>query len=266
MVSATVQRHLLLAPSRRARFARDIAGICGASNVRLLHMPAVGDVLTSVDLSPSKRVITHSASIANRTTPQGSGLLVSYNGTSQNSAMPDSDDMSPGNGTGDLPLSIVVLANTTDTAAERVLFAKYYTGGAGGEYYFTITAGDALALILRDHSAAVNPLRTSNGAVTQGVPKLFGATYSAATGGATAANDIALYQDGAVIASTATNQATYVAMENLAMQPEIGARSLNGVSWFAGSLGMVLVCFAALTANQMLAIKAKVNEFYGLAL
>lgn len=49
------------------------------------------------------------------------------------------------------------------------------------------------------------------------------ATYDS-TGGSTAANGITLYVDGAAVDSTATNESTYVAMENTATKARIGAQ------------------------------------------
>lgn len=241
-------------------FTGAIGSIVGRSNIRLLALPQLGDALTMRDFSPTARTVTNSASLYGRLAGQGFGYFASYNGTDQRANMPDADDLSFGDGSVDSPFSIVALANVTDTAAERVMFAKYNAT----EYFFCITSGDSLQLLMRDASAAVNAARSSNSAITQGSTHLFGATYDGG-GGATAANGITLYQDAAAIASTASNNASYVAMENAGTLPEIASRGTGG-SWFSGSIGMVLVCAGVLTATQLLAIKNRVNAFYGLTL
>ncbi len=237
-----------------------------AGDIRALWVPKAADLLTSVDESVQKRTVTHSASLSGRLTAQGSGVVATMDGTSHDSVIADTDALSFGNSTVDQAFSIVVLANITDTAAERVLFSKYNTGGVGGEYYFTVTSADLLDLLLRDQSAAVVAQRISDAAITMGALHLYAATYSAATGGATAGNDVLLYQDGVLIASTASNNAGYVAMENLTVQAEIGSRNANATSWLGGTAALVMVCAGVLSADRLLRIKRACNTFYGLSL
>ena len=197
---------------------------------------------------------------------QGNGILVSFNGTDQYATTPDTDDLSFGDGTTDSPFSIVALANITNTAANRGLVAKYSgVGAATQEYLFYIVSDDTLRLLI-DSAVPASAFRTSDAAITQGALGLFGATYTAATGGATAANDITLYQNGAVIASTATNNSggTYTAMSNTGRLVEFGA--WGAANTLPGSAGFAAIYAAALTASQHLQIKTITNEFYGLAL
>ena len=90
-----------------------------------------------------------------------------------------------------------------------------------------------------------------------------GKTYTAATGGATAANDITLYQNGAVIASTATNAGTYVAMENGTEPVEIGSNLTHTANYFDGSMALVAVCQKALSAADHLAIHTLCRSYFG---
>mgnify|MGYP001615469253 FL=1 len=87
------------------------------------------------------------------------------------------------------------------------------------------------------------------------------------TGGATAANDIALYQNGALIASTASNNAGYVAMENGTNPAAVGGYSNSGAGTFMdGSMGFAAMYAAALNVAQHLEVKRAANKYYGLTL
>lgn len=98
-----------------------------------------------------------------------------------------------------------------------------------------------------------------------GAHTLFGATYSAATGGATAANDITLYENGLVKASSATNDASYVAMEDTTAVGMIGAADLNAGSsqWMEGTLSLVVICQKALSASDHWAIRKLCEGYFG---
>ncbi len=248
----------------RAKFASDIAAIVGAANLRVLFVPKAGDTTTTTDLSLNARTITQGVSAAGRLSQAGFGQLETWDGSTNYATINDAADLSFGNGTVDSPFSVSALINVTDTAAIRELITKFSAGQT--EYLFRVEADDTLSFKLEDTSAAAEPIRQSTGAVTQGAVHLFGATYTAATGGATAANDITLYQDGVVKASTATNAGTYVAMENGTQKVTFGGRGGGANNPLSGSLYMMLLCAGALTLAQHLAIKLACNNFYGLSL
>jgi hypothetical protein len=76
-----------------------------------------------------------------------------------------------------------------------------------------------------------------------------GITYSG-VGGASAGNGITMYLNGALRASTATNDASYVAMENLTCNLKIGGRD-QADYWFKGTIGEVLMYNRALSLAEM---------------
>ena len=263
MVTASIS---LLDSNRRMtkdRFIDELRAV-SAGNLRALWLPAPSDTTTNI-LKPDGRVWTNSATIAGRVSYQGNGILVSFNGTDQYAETTDTASLSVGNGTADGPLSIIALANVTNTAASRILFSKFNATTTQREYSLQITAGDTLQMTLFDESSDGVPFRPSDAAITQGSLRLLGATYSAATGGATAANDITLYQDGALIASTANNAAGYVAMEDTTSAVRVGDHPDGGAP-FSGSIGFVAVYAAELTAAQHRRINDLCREFYEVAL
>lgn len=201
-------------------------------------------------------------------TAQGNGILVSFDGVDQYVSTGDTADLSVGNGTADGPLSIAALVNVTDTAANRVITAKgAFSSGTAFEYALLVNTADALRFDIYDVSSGGEPRRISDAAITRGSLALLGATYSAATGGATAADDMTLYQNGAVIASTATNAAAYVAMENgnagVGVGQDVGPEANL---YFAGSIGFAAIYAAALTAAQHAQIADICRDYYEVAL
>lgn len=242
-----------------SQFVAQLLQITG--DTRLLFVPKSTDTTTSTDLSLNGRTLTHDATIAARLSRLGYGYKVSYtSASSQYTETPDAAGLTFGDSSTDSAFSIVVLANITDTAAIRKLITKDNTNQR--EWSFEVAANDVLQMWLWDNSVPISPLRASSSALaTQGVMTLYGMTYSAATGGATAANDITLYSNGLVLASTATNQATYVAMEDKTAVVDIGSAFAHTTGFLDGSVALALVCQKALSANEHWAIR-KLCEGY----
>ena len=130
---------------------------------------------------------------------------------------------------------------------------KYGTSGTIAEWQLTFQSG-ALRLLCRDNSATVNMSRLQDTASSLEVWHFYVATYDG-SGGASAANGITIYVDGAVSASTATNDASYVAMENQTEVVTLGEFSSAGGSFFVGRIlgGPWGPCYTqiALTAAQV---------------
>lgn len=263
---ATPTGRLVFLPTRlsRAEFISRMSGLLGA-NQRLLYVPNGTDTTTSVESSTVGRTITWDATIAARASALGNGYGQSFNGTTQYGSMPDADDMSFGDGSTDQAFSCLALANVTDTAAGRDILLKWSGGATLREWAFILTASDTLRLDLFDESTDGAPNRASDAAITQGSWCLFGATYDG-RGGATAADGITLYANGAVIASTATNSGTYTAMENLTIAPAIGARNAGTAGFYAGSLAMVALTQKSPTASEHAQMRSLCRRFFGLPL
>ena len=89
-----------------------------------------------------------------------------------------------------------------------------------------------LAISQRDESSAGECRRKTDSGIAVGWH-----TYcitSPGDGGATAMNNVIIYIDGVLVASTATNDGTYIAMENTTAKMLIGA--LIGVDGGAGNI------------------------------
>ena len=260
MSAAQARRALLKTAPNPERFRAALRAILG--DTRLLWMPQRPDTTTVLTFETIPgRVVTWDATVLARLSALGpfGGMAQTFNGTSEFGTTPDTANLSF-NGTTDTAFSIVVLANVTNTAATRALVMKWTT--AQTEWNLQITGSDLLALVMGDVSAGVNASRSSDAVITQDSWRLFGVTYDG-TGGATAANGITLYQDGAVIASTATNNASYVAMENGSALGEIGSNTGGTSAFFPGSMALAAVCQKALSAADHAAIYHLCRQFFG---
>lgn len=257
----TTAEHVIFRTTPRQRFMRRISLYAG-DRVRHLWTPQMGDGLKVTDAVGNLITWANAPVI----TALGSGFSQAFNGTSDRGVLADHAQHSFGDSSVDSAFSVVALANVTNTAAARVMLGKMDAASAALEWSFNIGSTDVLQLQVADQSAGVFPNRSSDSAITQAAWKLFVATYSAATGGATAMNDVTLYQDAVAIASTATNNAGYVAMENLATGVNIGARGGTGSLWFSGSLALTLLVPGVLSAASITQIKNEVNAYYGLVL
>jgi hypothetical protein len=246
----------------RAAFLSGVSAILGA-NQRLIYTPNGSDTTTSVESSSAGRTITWDATIAARVARLGNGWYQTFNGTTQYGIAPDTADLSFGNGTVDTPFSCFVVANVTSAAGARTFLAK--SDAANQEYLFGVN-GNFLNYGQFDQSIPSTPTRGSNATITRGSWQTFSSTYSAATGGATAMNDVTFYGNGNVLASTAFNDAGYVAMEGLAAGLSIGARTAGTAEFYTGSLALVCLTQKLLTAAEHLAIKALCNKYFGLKL
>lgn len=257
----TTAEHVILRTTPRQRFMRRISLYAG-DRVRHMWTPQIGDGLKVTDAVGNLITWANAPVI----TALGSGYSQAFNGTSDRGVLADHAQHSFGTGTADAAFSIVALANVTDTAAARAMLTKLDAADAAREWALQVSTADTLHFLLVDQSVGVAPLRTTSGAITQAAWKLFAATYSAATGGATAADDCIVYQDGTAVAQSSVNQATYVAMENLATGVNIGARGGTGSLRFSGSLAMTLLVPGVLSAASINQIKNEVNAYFGLRL
>ena len=230
-------------------------------NLRALWLPYAGDSTTNT-LKPDSRTWTSSHAISGRLSYQGNGLLVTFNGTTNYSTTPDTADMRFGDGAADSAFSAAAFASVTDTANVRTMVARAQFG-VSIEWDFRVDGTDALQLLLTDFGTATCN-RKSDAVIAQGSPQLFGFSYTGA-GGATAANGITLYANGASIASTATNSGAYVSMNGTAGVVTAVGQNAND-QFFAGSIGLVAVYAGALTAAQHMAIRNICTRYYGVAL
>lgn len=245
----------------RAQFVAKVSAILGATPVAGF-LPQTTDATTST-CPWSGKVWTPDADMTGQITALGTsgGAQRAFALASTRSlSTPDTADTTFGNGTVDSAFSGCVLANVTDTAVGRTLIAKDQS--LNSEYRFLVNSSDFLNLTLVDSGQAVSCARVSSAPITQGAWALFGFSYAGQSGGgATAADNITLYQNGTVFASASANNASYVAMTNLAAPVTIGTD--NATRYLDGSEAEAIIGAGLWTLTQHAALTSLCRQFFG---
>lgn len=243
-------------PKNTAWFIRRLQDV-SPGNLRALWLPHSTDVTTNT-LKPDGRVWTADATIQGRITYQGNGLLITMDAVSNTFTTPDTADLSFTSGA----FSGVWLGNVTDSASARGLIDKY-SGSGAREYYFAVDSSDALALRVCDATDTNNCTVTTSTAITQGSPVLLGFTCTE-TASATAGDNVTLYQNGAVKASSAVNGAGYTAMTGTTSITRVGGS--GNIGRVLGQQGFGAIYAAALSDAQHRRIADLCRDYYGVAL
>jgi len=145
-------------------------------------------------------------------------------------------------------------AQVVATDSVQTLISKWDETAAAEarEWRIHLDATEKVVVSIFDESANVGCTRTSDAAVAAGFHQIT-AVYDG-SGGATAANGIVIYIDGAAVASTAANDGSYVGMENLTAPVYVGAIENDaGVNCyhFQGDMTVAEVTTTEMTADQV---------------
>lgn len=153
---------------------------------------------------------------------KGMGWAIDSDGIDDYVDLGDHNDFSFGDGSNDEDATWFGVIEVVNTASSQVISSKQdtTTGAEAREWYVALTGNEALQLVLRDESASSLCKRETDSSITIGWHS-YAITYDGA-GGANAMNNVKIYIDGEVVASTATNNGAYVAMENLTASCLIG--------------------------------------------
>lgn len=179
------------------------------------------------------------------------GLWQTYHGGARYALIPDADNLSFGDGSNDSAFSVFAWVYLDATASTQAIVRKGISGAADREWSLQYTATAKIQVAISDASANVTASRAVDSAIGAGW-HFVAATYDGG-GGATAADGITIYIDGVAVASTASNNGSYVAMENLAQNVGIGADNAGG-SIFANQIGPRGVCATELSAPVVMAL------------
>lgn len=186
---------------------------------------------------------------------QEKAWLLSPNGTDAYIDCGDSDDLSYGDGSNDSAVTWFGMIEIVNSGIQTIISKRDDTTGSElREWSLIIQADETIKIIKHDESANVICTRTSDAALSVGLHSFV--ITDDGTGGITAANGITIYIDGALVASTAVNNANYVAMENLATPAYIGAytaASGNPDAFFDGDFGCLGIDASEWTAADALA-------------
>ena len=158
----------------------------------------------------------------------GRAPKLTFNGTSDRMTTPDATYWTRALAA----FSVGAWVYLTDATSSAVM-AKYTTTGNLREWQFWFNSADKLQLVLWDEDDAATPNATldteANAAISEGVWHHVVATYD----GSANASGIDIYIDGAVVASTDTDDVNFVSMRNYTAVVELGTG--NGGNFFDGS-------------------------------
>lgn len=171
---------------------------------------------------------------------QGRTWVLDPNGTDAYINLGDSNDFSFGDGSNDSHFTVFGMFEVVDSGGSQRVLSKYNstTGSTLREWFLNIDHAEKIVLLLVDNSVGKICYNSANNALSVGKHSCV-VSYNG-VGGATAANGITIYVDGVVVASTATNDANYVAMENLNTPVFIGSSVESGgvpASFMKGDFG-----------------------------
>jgi hypothetical protein len=136
-----------------------------------------------------------------------------------------------------------------------VILSKYAANQQ--EWYFALTDEEKVVVLQFDNSVDKTCSRTTDAAVSAGWH--FVVYTNTGTGGATSMNTGLLYVDGVVVASTAGNDAAYVAMENGTSAVTVCS---DGGNFMQGDAGMLFVTREALSAVNIWRMYIKTRGYY----
>lgn len=225
--------------------------MCSSCRLLIPFLEAISSGGTAADLSGNSNNATYVAASSwsdTDRTYKGFGFTVTFNG-SKYLTVADADNLSFGDGTNDSAFTILALVNISSSGATEIIARKGSNAGhAHREWSFGLVTGNRPQLALSDASANKVSYSTVNAGIANGY-HLIAVVYDG-TGGATAANGITFYCDGVVVASTATNDASYVAMENLAQAIGIGASNAGDLK-MSGNLSVMLADASAWTLAKI---------------
>lgn len=253
---------------KKLEFIAAISQIMG--DVRAIWMPNPEETIVSTDLSRHTGQWEYNATFAGKYSTLGSGTSATFDGTADEADKADNDRYSPGNSKVDEPFSIVALVNPTDgtPAATAVILGKFdqTTATPLREWLASISATDGYpSLALYDESANTSLVIRDGTAVTSGAWVLLVFTYD----GSGADTGINIFKNGVRVDDTSNSSGTYVAMENSATKPMLGANIVAGGSagsFWAGGMALVGQCAKQLLVHDAEALTQLCNGYFDLEL
>lgn len=165
---------------------------------------------------------------------KGAGWALDFDGIDDYVDLGDHNDFSFGDGTNDEAVTLFGVIKIIASSSNQQVISKqdYTTGSELREWGVQLDSGELLLLNQFDESANVVCHRRTDSSISVGWHSYV--ITSPGDGGATAMNNVKIYIDGVLVASTASNDASYVAMENTATPARIGM--IEGIAGTPGYL------------------------------
>lgn len=232
---------------------------------RSLWMPRSGDTTTSTDRSRRAQTWTYSKDITTWDEPGplrlGSGYYLQFDGTDEEIDTPDVAYLSFGDGAVDQGFSVGALINP-DVNNVAMSIAVKASSATAEEWALELDSSGQPSLVLTDESAGASIGRRDATAIGTAAWHLLVATYD----GSGASTGLNVLVDAVLLDDTDVNSGTYVAMEDTAGVMSIGKRYSTQERFFNGGIAFTFVTAKVLDIDDVWAMKAEVNAFYGLNL
>ena len=182
-----------------------------------------------------------------------------FDGINDQVSLADNALFSPGDGTNDTPFSLSFVLTVDDLAADNTIWGKSDSGTTAEWILQTRAVNGFLKLWLRDQSAGVTiDCAATTLALVVGQKYHVACTYDG-SGGAAAANGIALYVNGVACALNPNNNASYVSMENLSSLPRLMRDDANS-TYTEGQMSSAVYWNRDLSASEVATLAANGNQ------
>lgn len=246
----------------RAQLMKAVLDVIGRETIKICYF-ANQECLSAPDVISGK---TLSFSNLPRGATQN-GAPVANNGTSYQVGItvPDTSDLSFGNGASDSAYSIFGCFNSITLGAAQYIAAK--SGGSIGvseyEFFINVTTGTVELIQYDGSTGAIGPNVVTTPTISLNQWHTVVAVYDPSLGsGANAATGMTIYIDGVAAAVTRTQQAGYVAMEDQTSNVGLFCKATPNF-YLQGLMSNVGIRSGALTAQQAAAYHQACKQFLG---
>lgn len=174
---------------------------------------------------------------------RGMGWALDFDATDDHIVLGDHNDFSFGDGSNDEAVTWAGVIEITDCDTQ-IICSKWdgTTDSESREWRIYLRDTETLRLQQHDESANVSCTRTTDVALSLGWHTF--AITSPGDGGATAMNNVKIYIDGSLVASSTANSGTYIAMENLTTQCWISSQIISSGApgyFYCGDTSLFLI-------------------------
>ena len=173
---------------------------------------------------------------------KGMGWALDFDGTDDCINLGDDDDFSFGDGSNDVAVTWFGVLEVIPTAGNQQIISKkdLTTSSELREWGLHLNSSEMLVIEQFDESVNISIYKYGNAVLSAGWHTFVVA--SPGDGGATAMDNIEIYIDGSLVPSVASNDASYVAMENLNTLCRIGShKNTSGImnNFFNGDIALM---------------------------
>ena len=202
------------APDRRYAFydcISNLLNVLGDCRLLLMCEDVTGTTINDYSLYGHDFTATESvAAFDTKPIQKGKGIMYSFNGTDEYLELADDADFTFGNGAADSAFSVIAVVNFSTNALNRDIITKYNSNANAKEWRIFTDGSGYLTFETYDMSASAQVGEEYQVALSTSTNYVLIGTYGGGGSG-----DFNLYVNGPAVATAATDNGVYVAMEDL---------------------------------------------------